>query len=356
MIIIANKNLLYSFVYHYYFMVKELGVAYYGNLFLDHAINDLKEMTEHGCNSILIAMSEYDWEVWRKNIFEIAKAAKTQFDFNVYINLWSWGGIFGGEAPSFYLHRNVESRQIVSNNNIQLPAACPNTRKFKNYLFGAIEKIATVKYIDGFFWDEPHYYYLSKSGNNYSCRCNECQTLFEKIFNKPMPTTLTEDVIKFKEKSIINFLREISQKVKDADSSKKITVCLVPPPIETGISDWDYLCSELNDVIDVFGSDPYWLLFGKSLRYVEKYASKTVELARKYNLESQLWCLGFLIPRKKEDELREAIQIFDKYKVDSIFTWCYRGAEGMFIESHNPKKVWQIIGDTYNEIKRKYNL
>ena len=51
-------------------MVKELGVAYYGNLFPDRAREDIREMAEHGCNSILIAMSEYDWIEWKKNIFE----------------------------------------------------------------------------------------------------------------------------------------------------------------------------------------------------------------------------------------------------------------------------------------------
>jgi hypothetical protein len=42
-------------------MVKEVGVAYHGNVYLDHARADFKEMQEHGCNSVLLAMSEYDY-------------------------------------------------------------------------------------------------------------------------------------------------------------------------------------------------------------------------------------------------------------------------------------------------------
>ena len=90
--------------------------------------------------------------------------------------------------------------------------------------------------------------------------------------------------------------------------------------------------------------------------YVEKYTIITVDLATKYNLESQLWCLAFLIPRKKELELKKAIKIFDDYKVDSIFSWCYRGAEGTSVASRNPSEVWRVIGDAYTELKAKYNL
>ena len=107
------------------------------------------------------------------------------------------------------------------------------------------------------------------------------------------------------------------------------------------ISDWNILVKSLKDVIDVFSSDPYWLLFGKSLKYVEKYTEKTVALAEKYDLESQLWLLGFLVGKNKEGELKDAIKIFDNAGVNSIFTWCYRGAEGMSLASSDPKKVWE---------------
>ena len=95
--------------------VKELGVAYYGNIYPDHArIIDFKEMNEHGCNAVLFAMSEYDYVNWRDNFFEMAEIAKKEFGFNVYLNLWSWGRVFGGEAPSFFLTKDVDNRQIFS--------------------------------------------------------------------------------------------------------------------------------------------------------------------------------------------------------------------------------------------------
>lgn len=342
-------------------MVKELGVAYYGNLFPDRARDDLKEMAGHGCNSVLIAMSEYDWFVWKKNVYEICKIAK-EFNFSVYINFWSWGGVFGGEAPSFFLHNNDDFRQVYSEStssplsNKKAPAACFNTNKFKNYIFDAIQEIATKDFVDGFFWDEPHYKYTPPTSDLFTCRCQTCQELFKSMYHEEMPNVRTDDVLEFKEKTIIHFLKELSQKVKQTNANKKVIACLVPPPLETGVSDWDNFCSSLKNVIDVFSTDPYWLLYRKSLDYVEKYSKKTVKLARKYGLESQLWCLAFLIPRKKEHQLQEAIQIFDDHGVDSIFSWCYRGAEGMLIECKDPNEVWRVIGNAYNDLKKKYDL
>jgi len=336
-------------------IVKELGVAYFGNLFPDRAKEDMKEMIDHGCNSILIAMSEYDWIQWRTNIFKICQIAK-DLGFTVYMNLWAWGSVFGGEAPSFFLHNNVDYRQIISTNGKKVAAACFNTIEFKNYIYNAIKILAEKDFIDGFLWDEPHYYYTRPNVDFYTCRCKTCQELFTGIYKKEIPITKTNEVIEFKENTIINFIKHISKKVKEIDPKKKVSLCLVPPPLETGISDWDKCCEKLKDVIDVISCTPYWLLYRKSLNYVKKYTEKTVMLAKKYNLESLLWCLAFLVPRKKEYQLKEAIDIFDRYNVDSIFAWSYRGSEGLLHASHNPKEVWSLIGEAYNNLRRKYNI
>lgn len=337
-------------------MVKELGVAYYGNLFPDRARDDLKEMADHGCNSVLIAMSEYDWIEWKNNIFEICKIAKNEFNFTVHMNLWGWGRVFGGEAPSFFLNNNHNYRQVISTTGKKVPAACFNTQEFKKYIFSAVKIIAKKDFIDGFFWDEPHFHYTQPKSDYFTCRCEICQNLFTEIYKKEMPITKTDDIREFKENMIIKFLKELSQIVKEVDSTKKITLCLIPPPEESGINNWDKCCENLKDLIDVFSSDPYWLLYRKSLDHVEKYSKITVELAQKYKLESQLWCLAFLIPKNKESQLQDAINIFDKYEVDSIFSWCYRGAEGTSISCRNPKEVWHVIGEAYNNLKVKYNL
>lgn len=336
-------------------MVKELGVAYYGNLFPDRAREDLKEIRDHGCNSIVFAISEYNFEIWRDNVYKICQIAKN-LELKVYINLWAWGGVFGGEAPSFFLHRNVNHRQMLSKTGKKAPAACFNSPVFQRYLLKGLGAFAKKEFVDGFFWDEPHYYYSSAKSEEFYCRCEYCQTLFKKKIKKSMPLEKSEEIERFKEGTIIEFIKKISRKVKEIDPNKKNIVCLIPPPLETGIKDWDFFCSSVKDVIDVFSSDPYWLLYKESLDYVEKYTKKTVDLAKKYNLESQLWCLAFLVPRRKEAELKQAIEIFDTYNVDSIFSWCYRGAEGMSMSSRNPQKVWQIIGETYNNLKAKYNI
>ena len=185
--------------------IKELGVSYYGNIYPDHARRDFKEMQEHGCNAVLLAMSEYDYTNWRDQIFEMANIAKQEFGFNVYLNFWAWGRIFGGEASSFFLVSDIENRQIYSKTQKPLPGACFMRKPFRKYMKKAIKKTIKVKAINGYFWDEPHFAYGKKNifpeniSPYFTCRCDVCQDLFKTKFNYEMPSKENDDIFKFKE-------------------------------------------------------------------------------------------------------------------------------------------------------------
>ncbi|MHA1131414.1 MAG: hypothetical protein ACTSQQ_11475, partial [Candidatus Helarchaeota archaeon] len=161
-------------------MIRELGVAYHGNVYLDHARSDFKEMQEHGCNSVILAMSEYDYEQWRGQYYKMAKIAKHEFDFTVYINFWAWGRVFGGEAPSVFLSNNFKYRQIFSKTQNPVPAACFNAKTFQLYIKNAVKRVARIKEIDGFFWDEPHWAYSEFNlvpedlSPYFVCHCQSC--------------------------------------------------------------------------------------------------------------------------------------------------------------------------------------
>ena len=144
---------------------------------------------------------------------------------------------------------------------------------------------------------------------------------------------------------IIDFLKNISDYVKELDSSKSITICVVPEFAE--IKDWNKLCFES---MDVLSTDPYWILFLRDLSFVKEYSEKVINISKKNNKKSQLWLLAFRIPKNKEEEIREAVRIMAKTGVDSIFAWAYRGGLGL-IKSDNSQLVWKIIGEAFNEIK-----
>ncbi|MHA1431950.1 MAG: hypothetical protein ACTSRV_16410, partial [Candidatus Freyarchaeota archaeon] len=77
-------------------MVSELGVSYYGFHYPDRAEEDFREIIEYNCDAVLLAVSEYDYQVWYPNVVRIAGIAK-DMGLTVYVNLWAFGKVFGGE-------------------------------------------------------------------------------------------------------------------------------------------------------------------------------------------------------------------------------------------------------------------
>ncbi|NVM31219.1 MAG: hypothetical protein HWN65_20445 [Candidatus Helarchaeota archaeon] len=332
----------------------ELGVAYHGNVYLDHARSDFKEIQEHGCNSILLAMSEYDFEQWRGRYFKMARIAKEEFDFSVYVNFWAWGRIFGGEAPSVFLSNNAEFRQVFSKTKNPFPAACFNTKAFQKYIIKAVRKVATVAAVDGFFWDEPHYAYSEENllptnlTPYYVCYCKTCQDLFFEQYQYAMPSTKIADVILFKEQRLLGFLQNLCQMVKSVDSHKKNIICVMPSHVPTGMSNWDLACFES---MDVLATDPYWMLFQKDLQWVQEESKKLVTTAKKHKKGSQLWVLAFRIPKGREVEIPKAVEIFHQSGADSIFAWLYRGGLQTFVKSDDPALVWETVGAAFKRLR-----
>ena len=40
--------------------IKHTAVSYYGLNYVEHAIEDFKEMKEHGCDTVILAITEFD--------------------------------------------------------------------------------------------------------------------------------------------------------------------------------------------------------------------------------------------------------------------------------------------------------
>lgn len=136
-------------------MIAERGVSYYGVMYPDRATLDFKEMIKYGCNTVLFAVSEFDWWFWRKNVKQLIKVAKSH-GLHVYVDLWGWGKALAGEPPSIFLQEDLDHRQVAASGKLY-DAICINFQGFRDFLKKNIEEIARECELDGFFWDEPHY-------------------------------------------------------------------------------------------------------------------------------------------------------------------------------------------------------
>ena len=323
----------------------ERGVSYYGCTSLRHVVEDFKDMIEHGCNAVLLGVSEFDCGFWYRSLVKVVEVAKW-LGLRVYWDFWGWGKVFGGEPPSLFLQRHCKYRQVDRLTNEPLPAACFNTEEFKSYFWGWVRKVASETDVDGIFLDEPHYYFR---GRGWSCACPRCRREFKERYGEEMPKELNQEVVRFREDKLLEFLKGTAKAVKEADPSKDVIVCLLPreDPL-VGLINWEEV-AKIKE-IDCLASDPYWLSCGEPVAKVSEVARRVVDIAKRYGKRSQLWLQAFKVPRGREGELVEAAKQMIAIGVDSLFAWCYKGGEGSAIASEDPLKVWEILGEIFASI------
>ena len=110
--------------------IKHTAVSYYGLNYVEHAEKDFIEMKEHGCDTVILAITEFDMDFWFPNINEIVKTAH-KVGLRVIADTWGIGKYFGGEQVSLFLQNNIHHRQVSAYTGEVLNAACFNTNSFR---------------------------------------------------------------------------------------------------------------------------------------------------------------------------------------------------------------------------------
>ncbi len=327
-------------------VVKETGVSLYGLTYPEHAEDHFREMLEHNCNAVLLAIMEFDLEFWYPSLVEIIKRAK-RMGLTVYLDLWGIGKFFGGEQTSVFLQNNVKFRQVTALTNQPLVAACFNTPSFRKYFNKWCEKLAEDTESDGFFWDEPHY---AAGGIDWSCRCEFCQELFKKEYGYDMPKVVNEDVITFREDKAVEVLREASIVVKEVNPKLKVTACVVTSPDPWhGYANWDKVAKVKE--FDVFSTSI--MGYGRPLKDYEDVAERTVRTARRYGKECQRWVMSYSSSPDDLEFIRNLVHLYAKKGVDSIFSWTYRAGKWTVLSAPEPDKVWDVLGKAFGEVLQK---
>ena len=207
-------------------------VSYYGMNYVEHAEKDFIEMKEHGCDTVLLALTEFDLDFWFPNINEIIKTAH-KVGLRCIADTWGIGKYFGGEQVSLFLQNNIHHRQVSAYTGEVLNAACFNTNSFRDYFTNLCLKLAKNTEIDGFFWDEPHYAYPKSyasitggAGDDWACRCPECMKKFEAYYGYEMPKFMNDDVKQFRWHEALKTLADCSKALKEYNPKLEITCCV----------------------------------------------------------------------------------------------------------------------------------
>jgi hypothetical protein len=328
------------------------GVSYFGARDVRHVTADMADIAAHHCSFVVHTFSEADYYFYSKAMKEVV-AVSHEAGLDVYMDPWGVGGVFGGEAFSRFVMENPDQCQRQADGK-NLPSACLNREAFRSFMKKWIDA-AVATGTDFLFWDEPHFYIPravwrgAQRPDEWACTCTACRGLFSARFGHAMPLVMDEEVIGFRDESIVSFFTEMTGYAKG--KGIKNALCVLPEenPL-IGISSWEKLASI--PALDVIGTDPYWIVFNKPLeQYVGEACAKIRGLAARYGKEPQMWVQAYGVPVGREGEVGRAVEVIAAAGIANIAAWSYRGGAPMNLASDDPARVWEVLGEAYRKVR-----
>jgi len=310
-----------------------LGVAYYGSYLPWHLKRDLNDISSIGCDDVLLTLQENDFAVFTGKVRFAAKIAH-EAGLKAIANFWGFARMLGGGRMSNLLTESVEWWQ-VNREGQRIGLGCMNNPKIIEAVNKMIEEVATNEY-DGIFIDEP---------TRSNCFCQYCKEKFRREFGGSLLSATPNELEEFRSKSVIDFLDEVCSYTKSLDPKLETATCVMPRDADL----WERTVKIT--ALDNFGTDPYWLLWGKPVSYVAELTDTIVKLCRRNRKKSLMWILCWKIPSGKEEEIYEAMISCAEKRPDAIYAWSYKAGLGTYEESDNPDKAWSTLIRAYRYIK-----
>lgn len=337
--------------------IKETSISYYGLGYAEYAEKDFIEMKEHGCTTVVLAVTEFDYDFRLAYISEIVAAAH-KVGLRVLIDTWGVGKYFGGEQVSLFLQNNVNNRQVSAMTGEKLNAACFNTASFRDYFKKMCLSLAKTK-PDGFFWDEPHYA-LPKSyasitggaGEDWTCRCPVCMKKFADRYGYEMPRLLTDDVKVFRRAQAMEIISDVSKALKEYDPALEITMCVHATlngyyvSENRGYDDWDFVAS--CPYIDVFSTTI--ISWDLPFDFFRSITQRTVDVAKRHGKLSERWIMNYYKQPADFALMDKVVDLYDSLGVDRLGAWTYRGGYGTVLAAPDALKLWDRLGENYKRV------
>jgi len=325
------------------------GVSYFSSRDLRHVRSDFEDIKRHRCDFVVLTYSEEDLRFYRQRMNEIVALAH-DLGLSVHVDPWGVGKVFGGEASTILVAEHPQTHQLDAVGQ-PLPAACPNHPQFRAYLDEWLQAAAESK-ADYCFWDEPHFYVMDEKPplRRWGCFCAICQERFQARYGRSMPRQEHEDVIAFREESLIELIELFSQKARQLGMQNNL--CLLPfDDGIVGVKRWERFA--MNASLDIIGTDPYWGPDPKNLvKRVQPFAQKVAQVAKQASKEVQFWVQNVYVRAGDEATIEQALQIAWDAGVRNFAAWSYYGTAPMTLLScGDPAKTWDTLGRVYERFK-----
>jgi N-acetylmuramic acid 6-phosphate etherase len=313
------------------------GCSYFGVRIPRHVWRDMADLAARGYTGVLHTFSENDFAYYRGTMAEIVAASHSE-GLYVQASPWGLGRTFGGEAESRWVAFHPEECQVLDDGR-RVAAACVNSPAYRDFCKEWADWVLECG-VDSVFWDEPAWVVPAHVGvddpGRWTCRCDRCADRL----GGPVPAELTPEVKRFREESVVGFLRELVGHVAARGGAN--TICLLPATEGTqGLADWDEVAGITG--LGTLATDPYWKHWDESAGpFVRRFARLLREAADRYGIGAQLWVPSFGLDRDDIPELEAAVAGAREEGVDDLWTWGYEACRHMtHLATPDAPLVWE---------------
>lgn len=303
----------------------DITVAYFHSLLRPEAVkHDLEEIRATGAGSVVFAIHEQEEQRWSRDLERSLRLAQ-DIGLKIYVSLGRYGNLFAGPSlmPSWYTFRHPESR-VQDRHGRYHDISCFNHESFRTWLFEEIEYYLSTYPINGILIDEPR-------GPDITCFCSVCRALCPDVTDLP----------RFRRRSMIDFLGELSASVKRVDVHAKTSIVLLPQDL--GQVDELAMLPHL----DTIGCHLFWQLLDADVQMVEEWARTVVEATHRYGKRSQLWLQNFSLDEQGEALLDSAFFKLLAAEPDDVACYYY------WRNNVDPTRVWQKTQSLLRHVPRR---
>ena len=315
------------------------GCSYFGVRIPRHVRRDMTDLASRGYTGVLHTFSENDLAYYRDTMAEIVGISHAA-GLSVRASPWGLGRTFGGEAESRWVAFHPEECQVLDDGR-RVAAACLNSQAYRDFCKEWADWVLECG-VDSVFWDEPAWVVPVHVGiedaARWTCRCDRCA----ERFGGSVPAELTPEVRRFRESSVVDFLRELVAYVAERGGTN--TICLLPATEGAqGLADWDEVAALPG--LATLATDPYWKHWGESAGpFVRRFARLLRETADRHGVGAQLWLPSFGLDRNDIPELEAAVAGAREEGVEDLWTWGYEACRHMTsLATADAPLVWEAV-------------
>jgi N-acetylmuramic acid 6-phosphate etherase len=315
------------------------GCSYFGVRIPRHVRRDMADLAARGYTGVLHTFSENDLAYYRDTMAELVEISHAA-GLTVQASPWGLGRTFGGEAESRWVAFHPEECQVLDDGR-RVAAACLNSPAYRDFCKQWADWVLECG-VDSVFWDEPAWVVPEHVGVDdparWTCRCERCA---ERL-GGPVLSELTPEVRRFREESVVDFLRELLRHVAGRGGSN--AVCLLPATEGTqGLAEWDEVAALPG--LATLATDPYWKHWGEAAGpFVRRFARLLRETADRHGVGAQLWVPSFGLDRADIPELEDAVGAAREEGVEDLWTWGYEACRHMtHLATPDAPQVWEAV-------------